>query len=271
MQRQITVRDLWNKKRRGEKAVLITAYDYSFAWWEDRAGVDIILVGDSLGMTVLGHPYTLSVSLEEMLNHTAAVSKAVSRAMVIGDMPFLTYQGSIREAVINAGRFLQVGASAVKIEGGKEMAETIAKVISAGIPVMGHIGLTPQSVHKYGGYRIRGKTEQEAREILEDACAVASAGVFAIIVESVVSELTQQIVEAVSVPVYGIGAGPHCDGQIIVCYDILGLYPDFTPSFAKVYFDMGKKIEEVVSEYAKEVREGIFPSKRYYTSKGDKK
>ena len=215
---KVTTASLLQAKQKGEKITVLTAYDYSTARLLDEAGVDIALVGDSLGMVVLGYDSTLPVTMEDMLHHTKAVSRGVKRAMVVGDMPFMSYQINPDEAVANAGRFLQEGgASAVKLEGGRPIVETVIQILDAGIPVMGHLGMTPQSVHKFGGFKVQGKAESDAERILNDAKALEETGVFAIVLELVPKELAEQITKAVSVPIIGIGAGPFCDGQVQVC------------------------------------------------------
>jgi 3-methyl-2-oxobutanoate hydroxymethyltransferase len=257
---RVTVRELHSMKQRGEKVALLTAYDYPFALIEDVMGVDVILVGDSLGMTVLGHDTTLSVDMDEMLNHTGAVVKGTKRAMVIADMPFMSFQTSVADAVRNAGRFLsQAGAQGVKIEGGVKVKEKAKAIVDAGIPLLGHVGLTPQSIRQYGGFMVQGKTAEEAKKIVDDAKAVAEAGAFAIIAESIPSDVTQVMREAVPVPIYGIGAGP-CDGQILVIHDLLGLFDKFLPKFAKRYADVSAVVKQAVQEYIQDVKAEKFPS-----------
>lgn len=258
---KITVKKLRVMKERGEKVALLTAYDYPMASLLDDTGIEVILVGDSLAMVTLGYETTLPVSLEEMLSHTKAVTRAVRRALVVGDMPFMSFQISPEEAVRNAGRFLaEGGADGVKVEGGRRVATTVEKIVRAGIPVMGHIGLTPQSASQLGGYCLQGRTAEEAESLAEDAEILEDAGVFSIIVESVPEEAAKTIWEKVSVPIYGIGAGRHCDGQILVVNDILGLYQKFFPKFAKKYADLSPIIQQAVKGYVKEVKEGEFPS-----------
>ncbi|MFH0880228.1 MAG: 3-methyl-2-oxobutanoate hydroxymethyltransferase [Lentisphaerota bacterium] len=243
-----------------QKIVSLTASDFPTAKIMDEAGVHLILVGDSLGMTVLGYETTLPVTMEEMLHHTAAVVRGVKNALVVADMPFLSYQVSVSQAIENAGRFLkQAGADAVKIEGGAIRVETIRALIKNGIPVMGHVGLTPQSVNAMGGYKVQGKNPHDAREILDDARALDAAGVFAIVLEGMPADLAREITRTVSMPTIGIGAGPDCDGQVLVIHDILGLSGDFTPKFVKQYARLGDEVKKAVTQYRKDVTEGSFP------------
>lgn len=257
---KVTTISLIEKKQKGNKITALTAYDYSMAKLIDEAGVDIALVGDSLGMVVLGYENTLPVTMEEMLHHTRAVARGAKRAMVVGDMPFLSYQVSIEEAVRNAGRFLQEGnAHAVKLEGGRQMTETIRRIVDVGIPVMGHLGMTPQSVHVFGGFRAQGRTKSDAERILNDAQALEEAGVFAIVLELIPQELARRITDAVSVPTIGIGAGPHCDGQVQVTNDLLELYGEFHPKHAKSYAKLSGIILGAFKSFVREVEEGSFP------------
>lgn len=252
-----TVRDM---KKRGEKITMITAYDYPTAAVVDEAGIDLILVGDSLAMVVLGYESTLPVTMDVMIHHTKAVTRAVSRALVIGDMPFLSYQASVDEAVRNAGRFLQeAGAQAVKLEGGREVAEVTRRIASAGIPVMAHLGLTPQSVHQLGGYKVQGKGNEAASRILEDAKILQEAGAFSIVLECIPTELGRVISETLSIPTIGIGGGIHCDGQVLVIHDLLGMFERFTPKFVKKYANINAQMKEAVGKYIDEVRQGQFP------------
>jgi 3-methyl-2-oxobutanoate hydroxymethyltransferase len=258
--RKIGIRELRRCKADGQRIVAVTAYDAQMARLVDQAGVDIVLVGDSLGMTMLGYRTTLPVTMEDCLRHTAAVVRGTKRAMVVGDMPFLTCHLGNAEAVRNAGRFLQeAGADAVKLEGGADMSGTIRQLVRAGIPVMGHVGLMPQSVLTDGGYRVHGRSEPEADQILADARAVEAAGAFAIVLEGVTAELGKRITETLSIPTIGIGAGPDCDGQIQVLHDLLGLFEEFLPKHAKRYAELGTAVRDAISAYRDDVREGRFP------------
>jgi 3-methyl-2-oxobutanoate hydroxymethyltransferase len=257
---RVTVRTLREKKSRGERIVMITATDSSWSSIVDRAGVDVVLVGDSLAQVALGYETTLPVTMEEMLVFTRAAAAGSKRALLVSDMPFLSFQTSPEEARRNAGRFLkEAGAAGVKLEGGVEVAETVAGIVSMGVPVMGHVGLTPQSVHAFGGYRVQGKDPRRAKEIAEGARALEAAGAFAIVLEGIPSALAREITESLEVPTIGIGAGGGCDGQVLVLHDILGLFRDFTPSFVKRYAELGQAAEEAVREFCREVREGVFP------------
>ncbi len=259
--KRITTATFLEKKQRGEKITVLTAYDYLTAKIVDSAGIDAILVGDSLGMVALGYPSTVPVTMDEMIHHTKAVVRGRERAMVIFDMPFLSYQTGIRDAILNAGRALkETGCDAVKLEGGVEQAETIRALVDAGIPVMGHIGLQPQSVNVYGGYRLRGKSGEERKKLLEDAKAVEEAGAFAVVLEKIPSDLAKEITESLSIPTIGIGAGKFCDGQVLVFHDMVGLFEDFKPKFVKRYAELGKEARRAVEEFIKEVKNGEFPS-----------
>ena len=254
--RPVTVPEFRAAKARGAKLAVVTAYDYTSARLTDEAGVDAILVGDSVGMVVQGHPTSLPVTLEEMVYHTRCVVRGVRRALVVADLPFLTYQVSPRQAVRSAGRLLKEGgAAAVKLEGGRRMARAIRAVVDAGIPVMGHVGLTPQSVHLLGGFKV----QRDEAELLADAKAVEEAGAFAVVVESVPAELGAKVTAAVGIPTVGIGAGPGCDGQVLVFHDMMGLFPDFRPKFVKRYADAGGLMRSAVEAYCREVRAGTFP------------
>ena len=247
-----------------EKIISLTAYDYTTARLVHRVGVHILLVGDSLAMTVLGYENTLPVTIEEMLHHTRAVSRAKPDAMVIADMPFLSYQASAEQAILSGGRFLkEAAADAVKIEGGMERVEAVNALVKNGIPVMAHVGLTPQSVKAMGGYKVQGKTEDQAAELLKAALALEQAGAFCIVLEAMPSAVAKQISTALQIPCIGIGAGPDCDGQILVLNDILGLFDDFTPKFVKRYAELGKEIESAVSRYKEEVIDGSFPAQEH--------
>ena len=264
MKDKVTVVTLREKKERGEPIVMITAYDYPSAQMVDEAGVDIILVGDSLGMVVLGYENTLPVTMEDMLRHTAAVVRGTKKAMVVGDMPFMSYQLSPEQALDNAGRFIkEAGAHAVKLEGGEEVLEAIKKITSAGIPVMGHIGLTPQSIHKIGGYRVQGRDEEQAEKLMRDAKLLEEAGCFSIVLEAVPMELAKKITESLTIPTIGIGAGPYCDGQVLVFHDVLGIFQEFKPKFVKRYANLRDEIIKAVSEYVDEVKQGKFPGEEH--------
>ncbi len=255
--KQVTVPEFRATKGKGPKLAVVTAYDYTSARLCDEAGVDAILVGDSLGMVIQGHATSLPVTLEQMIYHTQCVMRGVRRALVIVDLPFLTYQVSPRQAVRNAGRLLKEGgAHAVKIEGGVRMQAALRACVEAGIPVMGHIGLTPQAVHQLGGFKV----QRDAENLLADAAAVEHAGAFALVIESVPAELGAKITTTITIPTIGIGAGAGCDGQVLVLHDLLGLFPDFKPKFAKRYADLGTAVKTAVEDYCREVREGIFPA-----------
>jgi 3-methyl-2-oxobutanoate hydroxymethyltransferase len=259
---KITVHTLLDMKRRGEKIVMLTAYDYQTALVEDRAGVEMILVGDSLGMVVLGYENTLPVTVDEVVHHTKAVSRARPRAMLVGDMPFMSYQAGVEDAIRNAGRLVKEGgAEGVKLEGGRRMAAVIRGVLDADIPVMGHVGLTPQSLHRFGGYKVQGRDAGSADRLVDDAKFLDDAGCFSIVLEGIPTPLARRITEAVTIPTIGIGAGPHCDGQVLVVNDMLGMMENFSPKFVKRYNEFGKLMGEAFSKYIAEVKEGKFPSK----------
>jgi 3-methyl-2-oxobutanoate hydroxymethyltransferase len=261
---KITVPEIIKMKQRREKITCLTAYDYSFARILDAAGVDILLVGDSVGCVIQGQANTLPVTLDEMIYHTRAVVRGRTRALVVGDMPFLSFQVSKERAVQNAGRFLQeAGAEAVKLEGGVAMRKTIAAITRVGIPVMGHVGLTPQSVHRFGGYKIQGKEKERRITIVNDALAVEEAGGFAIVLEGMPIDLAQEITERLTIPTIGIGAGANCDGQVLVIHDMLGLFDDFTPKFVKRYADLKGVMTGAVKSFIAEVREQKFPDKEH--------
>jgi 3-methyl-2-oxobutanoate hydroxymethyltransferase len=243
-------------KGRGERLTVLTCYDYSFAKLLDAAGIDALLVGDSLGMVVQGRPTSLKVTMRQMLYHTECVASGTKRALVIADMPFLSYQPSTRDAVKNAGRLLQAGAAAVKLEGGARMADAIAACVRADIPVMGHIGLTPQSVHATGGFKV----QRDEERLLSDAKAVEAAGAFSVVIESVPAALATKVTASLAIPTIGIGAGPSCDGQVLVLHDMLGLYPDFRPKFVKQFAPLGDAVNTAVRQYWKEVKLGQFPA-----------
>jgi len=255
----MTVPDLLKCKRDGRKIVVVTAYDALFARIVEQAGLDVILVGDSLGIVVQGKSNTLSVTMDEMLYHTKLVAGAAQRSLVIGDMPFLSYQVSQEEAVRNAGRFLQVGAHAVKVEGGVAVADRVAAMTRIGIPVIGHLGMTPQSVQQYGGYKVQGKGRDRAQQLLDDAHALAAAGASAIVLEAIPAGVARAVSEALPIPTIGIGAGPACDGQVLVCYDLLGLTPNLRPKFVKRYAEFFAEGKAAAKRYCEEVRNGAFP------------
>lgn len=251
-------------KQKGEKISMLTAYDYSTAKLVDQAGIDGILVGDSLGNVMLGYEDTLSVTVEDMIHHGAAVAKGVKNALVVIDMPFLSYQTSVYDAVKNAGRLVKEGhAGAVKLEGGKEFAPQIRAITAASIPVMGHLGLTPQSIHTLGGYRVQGKTEAAAQKLLEDALAVEEAGAFALTLECVPAKLAQLITQKLSIPTIGIGAGAGCDGQVLVYQDMLGMFNDYTPKFVKRFAEVGEVMKNAFAEYNRQVKEGSYPDEAH--------
>ena len=240
---------------------MITAYDYPSARVADAAGADVILVGDSLGMVILGYPDTLQVTVDDMLHHTRAAARGAQRALVIGDMPYLSYHVSIEESVRNAGSFVRAGAHAVKIEGGKpQRIKTVEAILDAEIPVMGHIGLTPQSVNALGGFKLQGKAADDARRLVDEALALEQAGCFSLVLEMVPSELAAIITERLSIPTIGIGAGPHCDGQVLVFHDLLGLYDGHTPRFVRQYAHVGETMQSAIGQYLADVREGRFPT-----------
>jgi len=262
--RPVTVPRLRKMKRSGERITMVTAYDATFARLFDEAGIDVLLVGDSLGMVVQGRDSTLPVTVDEVIYHCRAVARGARRAHVVGDMPFMSWQISTEEALRNAARFLaDGGAQAVKLEGGVDAAPTIERIVRAGIPVMAHVGLTPQSVHAMGGFRVQGKTEAAAAQVLGDAKAVAEAGAYALVLEGIPTDLAQQITDAIDIPTIGIGAGPHCDGQVLVCYDLLGLTPDLRPKFVKRYAEFFEDGVAAARQYCDEVRAGAFPSEEY--------
>ena len=261
---KINISVIRDMKKKGDKIAMLTAYDHPTAAVLDEAGIDIILVGDSLGNVVLGYDSTVPVTMEDMIHHTKAVTRAVKRAMVIADMPFMSYQHSVEHAIFNAGRLLKEGgAHGVKLEGGREVAESVRRIMISGIPVMAHVGLTPQSVNQLGGFKVQGREEAAAKRILEDAKILEQAGAFAIVLESVPSKLAAEITEALSIPTIGIGAGVQCDGQVLVVHDMLGMFEKFTPKFVKRYAELNKLMKEAVGQYAEEVRSGAFPDKEH--------
>lgn len=257
---RVSIAKLKEMKQKGEKIPMLTAYDYATARLVDEAGVPLILVGDSLGMVVLGYESTLPVTMEEMLHHTKAVVRGTKQALVVGDMPFMTYT-SVSDALYNAGRFIKEGgAQAVKLEGGESMAEIVHRIVGCGIPVMGHIGLTPQSINQLGGFKVQGKTPEAAVRLLNDARALEEAGAFAIVIEVVPAPLSRIITKNVSIPTIGIGAGPWCDGQVQVISDLLGLFTDFVPRHAKQYVKLSHAIRGALTDYIGEVQKGVFPT-----------
>lgn len=256
----MTVLELQQYKKDRKKLVVVTAYDALFARIVEQAGIRVILVGDSLGVVVQGKPNTLTVTMEDMLYHTKLVAGAVQRSLVIADMPFMSYQASTEEAVRNAGRLIQAGAVAVKLEGGAVMADRVKAMTSIGIPVMGHLGMTPQSVHALGGYKVHGKVEDQAAKLLEDAKTLEAAGAFAVVLEAVPADLARKVTQALSISTIGIGAGPHCDGQVLVIYDLLGLFDSFVPKFVKTYAHLKADALQALGRYKEEVEQGKFPS-----------
>jgi len=258
---KVSILDLQRKKEEGQPISMLTAYDYPGALLADEAGIDLILVGDSLAMTVLGHPNTVSVTVDEMLHHCKAVARGTKRAFTVGDMPFMSYQVERSEAVRNAGRFLKEGnMDSIKLEGGREVADTVRAIVAAGIPVMGHIGLTPQSATKLGGFKVQGKSAEAARRLLEDALLLEEAGCYAIVLEAIPAAVGRVVSQKLTIPTIGIGAGPDCDGQVLVFHDILGLFDRFTPRFVKRYADLRQPILEALQSYRREVEAREFPT-----------
>ncbi len=256
----VTAPELARKKARGERIAVVTAYDYPSAWYADQAGVDVLLVGDTLGMTVLGYSTTLPVTMEEMLHHVRAVMRATPRALVVADLPFLSFQTGDDEAVRNAGRCLKEGgASAVKLEGGVKVAALVARLTGCGIPVMGHVGLLPQSFHQMGGWKVQGRRPEQARQVLEDARQLQEAGAFSVVLEAIPAELAREVTAALTIPTIGIGAGPDCDGQVQVFHDLLGLFPHFVAKHTRRYLEGGDLVCEALKRYADDVRSGVFP------------
>lgn len=251
-------------KKNGEKLTMLTAYDYTTAKLLDESGVDSILVGDSLGMVVLGYDDTLSVTMEDMIHHSSAVARGAKNALVITDMPFMSYQTSVYDAVVNAGRLVKEGkAQAVKLEGGIEFCEHIKAIVKASIPVCAHIGLTPQSINAFGGFKVQGKGKEEAQRLLDEARAVEEAGAFAVVLECVPAKLAKKISESISIPTIGIGAGAGCDGQVLVYQDMLAMYSDFKPKFVKQYAQIGSVMKDAFKQYISEVKSGAFPSEEH--------
>lgn len=256
----MTIPEFQQHKRERKKLVVVTAYDALFARLVEQAGIGTVLVGDSLGVVVQGKRNTLAVTMDEMLYHTRLVAGAVKQAIVIGDLPFMSYQVSVEEAVRNAGRFLQAGATAVKLEGGAVMADRVQAMTRVGIPVMGHVGMIPQSVHALGGYKVQAKAQDQATMLLEDAKALEAAGACAVVLEAIPAHVAQTITQSVSIPTIGIGAGPHCDGQVLVLYDLLGLFDEFVPKFVKPYAHLKTDALQALQRYKEEVEQGKFPS-----------
>ena len=256
----MTVPEFIRQKQAGKKLIVVTAYDALFTRIVEAAGIEAILVGDSLGMVVQGKRDTLSVTMDDMVYHTRLVASAAQRALVIADLPFMSYQVSVEEAVRNAGRFLQAGAAAVKIEGGEAVVDRVQAMTRFGIPVMGHVGMTPQSVHRFGGYKVQGREQQQADNLIADAELLEHAGAFAVVLEAIPADLAREASEALSIPTIGIGAGPHCDGQILVLYDLLGLFDDFVPKFVKPYAHLKADALQALRRYKEEVENGKFPS-----------
>jgi len=261
---KFTVSSFLDSKKKQEKISMLTAYDYSTAKLLDEAGVDSLLVGDSLGMVMLGYENTLQVTVDDMIHHCRAVARGAKRAMVIGDMPFLSYHINIEETVRNAGRIIQEGnAHSVKLEGGREVIDKVKAIVNAQIPVMGHLGLTPQSINMFGGFKVQGKSEEQAKKIIEDAILLEEAGVFAIVLECVPEKLAKIITEKISIPTIGIGAGKYCDGQVLVTQDMLGMYTDFTPKFVKKYSNLSENIKNATEKFIEEMKIGEFPAKEH--------
>ena len=262
--KKITPVDVQAMKKEGKRIAMLTAYDYPMALLEDRAGIEIILVGDSLGMTVLGYDNTVPVTMEEMIHHTKAVTRGAKYALIIGDMPFMSYNTSERDAILNAGRFMKEGgADAVKLEGGASVKETLGAIVKAGIPVMGHIGLTPQTISMLGGFKVQGKDAQAAQKIIDDALSLEDAGAFSVLLEAVPAPIARKVTERLKVPTIGIGAGVHCDGQVLVVHDMLGLFDRFTPKFAKRYVNLSELILKAFDSYRDEVWKGTFPAEEH--------
>ncbi len=262
--RKMTIKKLMEKKKLKEKIVALTAYDYSMAKLVDECGIDFILVGDSLSMVMLGNENTLAVTVDEMIHHTKAVSRGVSNALIVGDMPFLSYKVDMKDAIYNAGRFIQEGgAEAVKIEGGSEVCPLIKKLIRADIQVMGHVGLTPQAIYEFGGFMVQGKTINAAKQIITDVLNLQKAGVFSIVLESIPWQLARIITDLLDIPTIGIGAGPYCDGQILVLHDMLGIFTEFKPKFLKYFGNIGAAIKEAINGYKQEVKGEKYPTQEY--------
>ncbi|OQX82931.1 MAG: 3-methyl-2-oxobutanoate hydroxymethyltransferase [Candidatus Latescibacteria bacterium 4484_7] len=272
MIKKVTKNTILKMKEQGEQIAALTSYDYLSTRILDKAGIDLILVGDSLGMVVLGYENTLPVTVEEIIHHLKAVSRAKPRAMIVGDMPFMSYQASIEDAVRNAGRLVKEGgAESVKLEGGERYVPVVEAIIQASIPVVGHLGLTPQSLYHFGGYKVQGKDEESAERLLSDAKALEKAGCFAIVLEGIPWQLAKRITGSVSIPTIGIGAGPHCDGQILVITDMLGIYENPLPKFVKVYDELGERMKKAFERYIDDVKSGRFPDMSHSYSSGNEK
>jgi 3-methyl-2-oxobutanoate hydroxymethyltransferase len=262
--KKVTVPDLVAMKREGRRITMMTAYDAAFAKLVDQAGIDVLLVGDSLGMVVLGYPTTVPVTMDDMIRHAAAVSRGAHRPLLVGDMPFGSYQASAEDALRNAARFLkEAGMDAVKVEGGAEVVETVRTLTANGIAVMAHVGLTPQRVAQLGGFKVQAKTARAARKLIDDALALEDAGAFSIVLESVPAPVAALATERLDIPTIGIGAGVDCDGQVLVLHDVLGLFGDFKPKFAKRYADVGAQVTEALRQFDREVRDGTFPAEEH--------
>lgn len=259
-----TVSTITEQKKTGDKITMLTAYDYSTAKLMDEAGINSILIGDSLGNVVLGYEDTLSVTMEDMIHHTKAVARGAKNALIVADMPFMSYQTSVYDAVVNAGRLVKEGrAQAVKLEGGATVCEQIRAIVNASIPVVAHLGLTPQSINAFGGFKVQGRTEEAARRIIDDAKAIEEAGAFAVVLEGIPAKLAQIITDTLSIPTIGIGAGKGCDGQVLVYQDMLGMFSDFTPKFVKKYANVGEVMTQAFKEYITEVKSGAFPKEEH--------
>lgn len=259
-----TVSTILEQKKTGDKITMLTAYDYSTAKLIDEAGINSILIGDSLGNVVLGYEDTLSVTMEDMIHHTRAVARGAKNALIVADMPFMSYQTSVYDAVVNAGRLIKEGrAHSVKLEGGAAVCEQIRAIVNASIPVVAHLGLTPQSINAFGGFKVQGRTEEAARQIIDDAKAVEEAGAFAVVLEGIPAKLAQIITSTLTIPTIGIGAGAGCDGQVLVYQDMLGMFSDFTPKFVKKYANVGEVMTQAFKEYIDEVKSGAFPKEEH--------
>lgn len=259
-----TVSTILEQKKNGDKITMLTAYDYSTAKLIDEAGINSILIGDSLGNVILGYEDTLSVTMEDIIHHTRAVARGAKNALIVADMPFMSYQTSVYDAVVNAGRLIKEGrAQAVKLEGGAAVCAQIRAIVDASIPVVAHLGLTPQSINAFGGFKIQGKTEESARKLIDDAKAIEEAGAFAVVLEGIPAKLAQIITQTLSIPTIGIGAGAGCDGQVLVYQDMLGMFSDFTPKFVKKYANVGEVMTSAFKEYIEEVKSGAFPGEEH--------